>query len=132
MSENKSNKTEREIREKISSLEATIDWFYLVSGVYGGFTPLVNTKTEKRFTSNHNNITLLYNWQNSIQSILMDDIFELCEKRCISGVSITQIVHKKREFSNGLKANIIEALNYNPALIHECLSIIDKSRGMGG
>lgn len=131
MPEDKDSKKSREVRKEISSLEATIDWLYLVSGVYGGFTPLGSQKTEKRFTSSHNNITLFYNWQNNIQPILMDDIFDLCEKRCIGGVSITQIVHYKQEFSNGLKANIIEALNYNPALIHECLSIINQSRGMG-
>ncbi len=131
MSEEKPNETTRAARKKIDSLEATVDWLYHVSGFYGGFVPLGNQKTEKRFVSKHKNITLFYNWQNSIQPILMDDVFDQCEKSNIGGVSITQIIHYKREFSNGLEANILEALNYSPALIHECLSFIRNSRGMG-
>lgn len=132
MSEDNNNEHTRKLREKITSLESTIDWFYHVSNFYGGFIPVTNQNTEKRFVSTHKNITLYYSWQNSILSILMNDLYDESVKNNISGVSMTQIVHRKRQFSNGLEVSILEALNYSPALIHECCAFIRNSREMGG
>lgn len=132
MPEENNNEHTRELKEKIDSLGSTVDWLYHVSNFYGGFIPVTNQNTEKRFVSTHKNITLYYSWQNSILPVLMNDIYDESVKDNISGVSMTQIVHRKRQFSNGLEASILEALNYSPALIHECRSFIRNSRGMGG